>query len=332
MWARRLSHQLMMAGPIALLIAIGVNGRTPPPMIDEVQFGADAHARLLKFVRPVGIVEDICTRSKPPSSAQLKDATEQWIALLDEKKPVTPVDIDVPTQNTVLGEICDAKQSLIFALEQEARKSKDPETASRLLTQSLLVADVNKYSDFGAVQQFAFIQAKTAEELNQLAPFLSERAQRETFEQLSRLDTNHGRLQSIATHLKEMHSLSLSKRGQADVSIALADTYGQFVQAMGEPGPNSAQVLRNITQDRSTPTPLITASTMARLAMRAEGKYKSSLEVLKQSLQFVKNSKSPLRSTVNVPSLARDFKGSTPSRVQLISAPVSVAPSLTGVR
>ena len=122
MWARRLSHRLMMAGPLVLVSAIAINARSGTPYENRAEFGAENHKRLLAYVGPIRAAESLMRSTAEGRRANTDRVVQLWLGLSDAKSllPIMPVDFDTSPQETVLNDIKGAKLTLLFILQDRA--------------------------------------------------------------------------------------------------------------------------------------------------------------------------------------------------------------------
>lgn len=293
MWARRLSNRLMIAGPLVLVAAIAINGRGGAPQDDRAVFGPENHKRLLQYVEPVRAADELSQKPQGQEQATLDKAVALWSGLADEAMSVNvmPVDFEVPSQDTVLGNINESKQVVLFHLEQKIERdseNKDFDACAIGLVQAMKIASVDKYTEFSAVHQFGQVQSRYATVLAQIAPKVSPEVRKQVVAELEKLTDSGTKLQTIVSNMRDIHCASMGKKNKASVTIELSEGYGAVAELVQTRSDAAMTRLREVSVRDDMPLEMASVGSVARLAVKSETTFQTNLGQALAALQSVK--------------------------------------------
>src|SRR5437016_1509769 len=122
MCGRRLTQQLLVLTPLALLCLLGLYSRT---YVDPWQTPAETRAeqdRISAYIEPVRLVLRINPYSTSLDSSQVRAAAKRWIQI-DEQgllKPIPPIVYGETCQDGVRGQVLMAQHTLMNLLRRSA--------------------------------------------------------------------------------------------------------------------------------------------------------------------------------------------------------------------
>ena len=293
MQARLWTYRIMAMGPVILLGAIALNGRAGSPPDDRPVFGLENQRRLCAYVKPIRSTESLGRAVGNADSETLDAAVQIWMTDYEAGKleSVLPVDFETPIQDTVIGEISDAKSALIFGLLNRLRGEasiKDPNQRSNALVQVVQIAAINKYSDFGSVHIFADYQAQCLQEIRKLAPALDDAHRLKVYDAVKKVQEQEIGLRVLVSKVRDLHCAALARQGRTALSIELSQGYGQLSQVVLTRSEEATSKLRAISLQPSMPIELLNISALARIALKSEDDYHRELQQATDLLQSVK--------------------------------------------
>jgi len=277
MWLKRGVHWAAIGGPLALIVAIAVNGRYGTPQFDDVSFGPESQARLLRFAPLVAATERLDEEGARPDAAQIVAVADLWIAeaRAGRLKPVIPVEYDDPNQDSVLSQMKDGKASVLFHLERLARSEPMPDKAASYRIRALKIAGITKYVDFASVQEFGVYQARNLAGLRQLRPRLSPKTVEEARSVIATLHSDKDALMDILVNLRNLHRRYVDRTGNENLPIELGSGYGFMVAALDTGISTGSDRLRDSISQRKIPSKILGTANITRVAIAAEQKFQS---------------------------------------------------------
>ncbi|MBS1713949.1 MAG: hypothetical protein JST30_06395 [Armatimonadetes bacterium] len=290
MWLKRGVRWAAVGGPLALIVAIAVNGRYGTPSFDDVSFGPEAQARLLKYAPLVAASEALDSDDRQPEERQIVAVADAWIAEAESGslRPVKPVEYDDPNQDSVLSQLKDAKASVLFHLEHLAKSEPSPDKAASYRLKALKIASVSKYIDFASVQEFGTWQARLLAELRRQKPSLSARTVSEVQTVVRPLHVDKDALMDILVNLRNLHRRYMDRTETENLPIEIGSGYGLMVAAVDTgPGAGSEQ-LRESISERKIPSKILGTANITRVAMTAEQKFENERAAAVREFQSVK--------------------------------------------
>ncbi len=277
MWHGRLVSQMMLSGPIVLLGAIAINGRAGAPPDDRPAFGPTGQQRLLQYVKPVRDTRVLLSLPPKEISGRLSTVVAEWLDPYHAGTlmPVSPVDFDTPSQDTVLGQIQDAQTRIVYevnALAADYRDKRDYSNEALLLAQSIELSSICKYTEFATVHKGAYSQIRSLRELVRIAPNLEPTIRRQVANELSFVRKKEGRLEAVLQHVRGLHTTSLARHGETATTIEISQSYGLLAEAIESRKPTMFKEVREskLIEDNSE---MATVCSIAKLATTSEAEY-----------------------------------------------------------
>jgi hypothetical protein len=172
--SRRLIQEVLIAGPVILVLGIATDARTRVESHDFVQYDATLNSRLLAYSEPVLAVKRASRiRDREARGKAIRSAADLWIQLYRRARllPLYSAHADDCVRDGVKGEIADAAIWLsgqLRTLGGRAEVSGKTVQAASDYIQSVEVADVVKYSDLYSVSLFATLQEMPLSKLSGL--------------------------------------------------------------------------------------------------------------------------------------------------------------------
>ncbi len=212
--------QLMAAGPILLLGMIAINSRLHESTWEFIEYGPATSARVSAYMEPVRAVREHLVWKQDADDSDVRYVIAVWLEayrngeLLDIY-PATTVSEGFPG---VYQQILSARQNLIQRAKLAARQSEsegDVVAAAHLYTDVLELANIGKYSEFGALSRSSVIQTDVLLKLIELSPKLPDLQQQEILARIDMLNQPNRSITHTVNRLSAVYRADLAREGRS---------------------------------------------------------------------------------------------------------------------
>lgn len=177
--SRQLIDKLLVLSPLVLIAGIAVHARTATDPYEIPHYSAGLQARVTAFRQPVRWVAELERRRGEITLVEVVEIADRWIEWHEQGR-IGPLPSIRPGDTMREGaklEIFQASERLMSELTRRARTAEEgdrPMLAAELLRKALQVSNVTKYSDLYSAGTIAMRQRTALNQLEGLAPKLSE--------------------------------------------------------------------------------------------------------------------------------------------------------------
>lgn len=234
MWARKLTNELLVAGPFLMLAIMAIKSRTNYDPWETPGNSAEVEARIDAYVKPMKVLNQAL---EGRDDAKIRLVARDWLDrhLKGELRPLPPCSYVDSTREGVKGQITLAKNRLVYRLieQSEAAQSKGDSKAS--VSDALLaykVADVLKYSDFSTVYDTARAQMRIFATLEKALKDAAPDQKKWVRLTLDKPGLDVKSLNRILLQARNMYTASLRAKGQQSLPIEDTQQFAQIGTAL----------------------------------------------------------------------------------------------------
>ena len=220
-------YQFMASGPILLLGMIAINSRFNESTWVFIEYGPATSARVSAYIEPVRAVREHLKWKNNADEGDLRYVVGLWLEgyrsgeLLDIY-PATIADEGLPG---VYDQIQTARQELIQRAKRAARKLESEgeiAPAAFLYADVLELANIGKYSEFGALSMSSIIQTDVLQKLIELSPDLSESQHGEILSRIHGLEQPNRSISHTMNRVAVVYRADLARQGRSPAIIEAA--------------------------------------------------------------------------------------------------------------
>lgn len=234
MWARKLTNELLVAGPFLMLAIMAIKSRTNYDPWETPGNPAEVESRIDAYVKPMKVLNQAL---EGRDDAKIRLVARDWLDrhLKGELRPLPPCSYVDSTREGVKGQITLAKNRLVYRLieQSEAAQSKGDSKAS--VSDALLaykVADVLKYSDFSTVYDTARAQMRIFATLEKALKDAAPDQKKWVRLTLDKPGLDVKSLNRILLQARNMYTASLRAKGQQSLPIEDTQQFAQIGTAL----------------------------------------------------------------------------------------------------
>jgi hypothetical protein len=181
MWARKLTNELLVAGPFLMLAIMAIKSRTYFDPWESPHNNAEVEARVDAFVGPMKAASKLGDYT---DASQLRTVAQLWVddAAPGKLKPLSLCTVVDSMRDGVKGQIVTTKNHMTSTLEELSQVELAQGNRKQALSDSLLayrLAEVIKYSDFSTVYDTVRGQMHALKTLKECIPGASASERRE---------------------------------------------------------------------------------------------------------------------------------------------------------
>ncbi|MBX3117635.1 MAG: hypothetical protein KF784_01105 [Fimbriimonadaceae bacterium] len=252
MRARTFLYQFMIASPVIMLAAVGVQTRTYHDDFEFARYSPHLEKKIRAYsgvMRAVELANDAEGTDSHPRL--VRAAAAQWVqdSRSGELQPLEPEFLTDAINDGVKSQIYSACMGLCADLMVNARelsRQGEYDAAANDLVLATEVVQTLKYSDLTSVGAISTRQRGIFRMIGEYAPHLSAEVQKSLTERLARLEHSEKPVEPI---LERARGLFVKAKKQ-DADRIQSDSFAKLVQEAGPTDPNAIRVLAEPPVDR----------------------------------------------------------------------------------
>lgn len=219
--------QFMAAGPFLLLGMISINSRFSESTWEFIEYGPATSARVSAYIEPVRAVREHLVWKKDANESDVRHVVGLWLEAYrnGELLDIYPATTAFDGSPGVYDQIQAARQKLIDRVKLAAKKHEsegDMATAAFLYADILELANIAKYSEFGALSMSSVVQTDVLHKLTELSSELSESQHEELLSKMTALHQPDRSLAHTMNRVSVVFRADLAREGRPTAIIEAA--------------------------------------------------------------------------------------------------------------
>lgn len=229
MWARKLTNELLVAGPFLMLAIMAIKSRTNYDPWESPRNTADVESRIDAYIQPMKSLNQALELG---DDASVRQVAREWIDQHERGvlRPLPPCSYVDSTRDGVKGQVTLGKNRLTYRLIDQSDELLAAGRTAEAVSDALLayrVASVLKFSDFTTVYDTCRAQLRVLKTLQDAKARLGPEQKKEVRHLLAECVVDVKPLNRILLQSRRLYTESLQARGQQ--SLPIEDTQ-QFTQ------------------------------------------------------------------------------------------------------
>lgn len=234
MWARKLTNELLVAGPFLMLAIMAIKSRTNYDPWETPRNTADVESRIDAYVKPMQTLDQALESG---NSDQIRTAAKLWIDGQEAGalRPLPPCSYVDSTRDGVKGQVTLAKNRLVYRLIELSEHHLEADQPTKALDDALLafrVADVLKFSDFSTVYDTCRAQLRIMKTVETALKQAKDCQRSEIRALLAKCTVDLKPLNRILLQSRRLYTESLRATGQESLPIEDTQQFAQIGSAM----------------------------------------------------------------------------------------------------
>ena len=219
--------QFMASGPILLLGVIAINSRFSESTWEFIEYGPATSVRVSAYIEPVKAVRERLVWNADADESDVRYVVGLWLDAYrnGELLDIFPATTADESSLGVYYQIQAARQELIYRAKKAARKRESEGEiviAAYLYTDILELANIGKYSEFGALSSSSIVQADVLHKLIELSPELTESQHEDIVSRISGLQQPNRSIAHTMSRVSVVYRADLARQGKPTAIIAAA--------------------------------------------------------------------------------------------------------------